>query len=106
MKGDYLGEFEELVLLAVRTLGDDATGSSIQELLVQQAERRASLGAIYAVLDRGHRKRLVESWLGEPAPVPGGRSRRHYALTDRGEAALRESRRVRDALWRAGEVPS
>jgi DNA-binding PadR family transcriptional regulator len=106
MKGDYLGEFEELVLLAVRTLGADATGSRIQELLELEADRRASLGAIYAVLDRGHRKRLVESWLGKPAPVPGGRSRRHYALTEAGEAALRESRRVRDALWRAGEVAS
>jgi len=100
MKGDNLGEFEELVLLAVRKLRGRATGSAIQQLLEREAHRRASLGAIYAALDRGHRKNLVESWLGEPEAVPGGRSRRHYALTREGAAALRESRRVREALWR------
>ncbi|MGH7577548.1 MAG: PadR family transcriptional regulator [Longimicrobiales bacterium] len=100
MKGSNLGEFEELVLLAVRRLGDEATGSAIQEVLERAARRRATLGAIYAALDRGARKGLVESWLGEPAPVPGGRARRHYAVTRAGEAALRESRRVREVLWR------
>ena len=64
MKGDNLGEFEELVFLAVRGLGEEATGSAIQALIEREAGRRASLGAIYAALDRGHRKGLVESWLG------------------------------------------
>ncbi len=73
----------------------------MQELLEREAGRSTSLGAIYAALDRGHRKGLVESWLGEPAPVQGGRRRRQYGLTADGEAALRESRRVREALWRA-----
>jgi DNA-binding PadR family transcriptional regulator len=100
VKGNNLGEFEEIVLLAVRRLGTSATGSSIQELLEREAGRRPTLGAIYAVLDRGHRKQLVLSWLGEPAPVPGGRARRHYELTPAGEAALQESRRVRELLWR------
>jgi DNA-binding PadR family transcriptional regulator len=102
MKGENLGEFEELVLLAVRSLGDDATGVTIQELLRRTAKRGVSLGAIYAALDRGHRKGLVESWLGEPVAAPGGRARRHYALTRTGRAALRESRRVREALWATG----
>ena len=101
MKGENLGEFEEIVMLAVRRLSDDATGSAIQAMLAEHANRRATLGAIYAALDRGHRKGLVESWLGEPTPVQGGRRRRHYALTRDGEAALQESRRVRESLWRA-----
>lgn len=103
MKGDHIGEFEEIVLLAVRSLGDEATGSTIQERLERQAGRSTSLGAIYAALDRGHRKGLVDSWLGEAAPVPGGRRRRHYRLTGAGEEALMESRRVREALWRAAD---
>jgi DNA-binding PadR family transcriptional regulator len=85
----------------VRALGEEATGATIQERIEREAERRATLGAIYAALDRGERKGLVQSWLGEPSRVPGGRRRRHYAVTAAGEAALRESRRVRDALWRA-----
>jgi DNA-binding PadR family transcriptional regulator len=102
MKGENLGEFEELVLLAVRGLGETrATGASIQEVLQKRARRRVSLGAIYAALDRGQRKGLVESWLGEPLPEPGGRRRRHYTVTGEGEAALRESRRVRESLWRS-----
>lgn len=102
MKGDHLGEFEELVLLAVRGLGAlRATGAAIQEVLEEQAGRRVSLGAIYAALDRGERKGLVDSWLGEPLPEPGGRRRRHYAVTEEGESAVRESRRVRESLWRS-----
>ena len=105
MKGDNLGEFEELVLLAVRRLGDAATGSDIQLLLEREAGRRPALGALYAVLDRAERKGLIASWLGAPAPVPGGRARRHYEVTRAGVIALQESRRVRDALWRApGQV--
>ena len=103
MKGSNLGEFEELVLLAVRRLDRAATGSGIQALLEEAGGRRATLGAIYAALDRMQRKELIESWLGEPAPVPGGRARRHYALTRAGVAAVRESRRVREALWEAPE---
>jgi hypothetical protein len=59
MKGENIGEFEELVLLAVRGLGDDATGATVQETIEREAGRSASLGAIYAALDRGHRKGLV-----------------------------------------------
>lgn len=105
MKGDHLGEFEELVLLAVRRLGDEASAVSIQETLMKAAGRSASLGAIYAALDRAQRKGLTESWLGDPLPEPGGRARRFYGLTEAGETALEDSRRVREAMWTVpGEV--
>ena len=105
MKGEKIGEFEELVLLCVRTLGEAAHGVNIQELLLRDAGRRSALGAIYAALDRAERKGLVRSWLGESSPVRGGRRKRHYGLTRVGEYALSESRRVRESLWeRAGEA--
>jgi DNA-binding PadR family transcriptional regulator len=103
MKGERLGEFEELILLCVRQLGDDAHGAGILEMLARDAEREATLGAIYAALDRAHRKGWVESWLGEPTATRGGRAKRHYALTREGESALAESRTVRERLWSAPE---
>lgn len=104
MKGDNLGELEELVLLAVRRLGDDATGTTIQTLLRDTGDRDTALGALYAVLDRAQRKGLVSSRLGQPSPVPGGRRRRHYALTPAGDAAVRAARQVREALWRTSKA--
>lgn len=103
MKGERLGEFEELVLLCVRQLGDQAHGVSIQSLLADEADREVTLGAIYSALDRSHRKGLAESWLGEPTAVRGGRAKRHYAVTAKGEEALLESREIREGLWAAPE---
>jgi DNA-binding PadR family transcriptional regulator len=103
MKGERLGEFEELVLLCVRQLGEAANGVAIQGLLAREAGREVTLGAIYAALDRAHRKGLAESWLADPTPVPGGRAKRHYAVTPAGETAIEESRRVREVLWSAAE---
>lgn len=99
MKGERIGEFEELVLLCVRQLGEEANGVTIQGLLAADAGRDVTLGAIYAALDRAHRKGLADSWLADPTPVPGGRAKRHYRLTAAGARAIEESRRVRELLW-------
>jgi DNA-binding PadR family transcriptional regulator len=99
MKGERLGEFEELVLLCVRQLGDESHGVGIQTLLAASAGREVTLGAIYSALDRSHRKGFVDSWLGEPTAVRGGRAKRHYAVTSKGEQVLRESREIRESLW-------
>lgn len=104
LKGERLGAFEELVLLTVRRLGEQAHGSSIQETLARDASHDVALGAIYAALDRAQRKGLADSWLGEPTAERGGRAKRHYALTPAGEAALEESRRVRELLWATNGV--
>jgi DNA-binding PadR family transcriptional regulator len=101
MKGDYLGAFEELVLLAVAALGDDAYGVPVQERVERDAERIVSLGAVYAALDRLDRKGLVTSWIGESAQYRGGRRKRHFAITAEGRAALGEMRRVREKMWRS-----
>ena len=102
MKGERVGEFEELVLLCVRNLGDDAHAVGVQTELAERAGREVTLGAIYAALDRSQRKGLAESWLGEPTAKQGGRAKRHYALTPLGEAALREVRETRERLWAMG----
>jgi DNA-binding PadR family transcriptional regulator len=103
MKGERLGEFEELVLLCVRRLGAEAHGAAIQQELAEEAGREVTLGAIYAALDRMHRKGFADSWLGEPTARRGGRAKRHYVVTVVGLAALEESRRIREDLWAAGE---
>lgn len=104
MKGERLGEFEELVLLCVRRLGpEEADAATVQAALAEDAGREVTLGAIYAALDRAQRKSLADSWLGEPTPVRGGRARRYYAVTEEGLDALEESRRVREVLWARAE---
>jgi DNA-binding PadR family transcriptional regulator len=101
MKGDYLGAFEELVLLAVASLGDDAYGVSVQESVERGAARQISLGAVYASLDRLERKGFVRSWIGESGAFRGGRRKRHFVVTADGRAELRAMRRVRERMWRA-----
>ena len=104
MKGERLGEFEELVLLCVRQLEEESHGSGIQTVLAEVAGREVTLGAIYAALDRLQRKGLADSWMGDPESRRGGKARRHYAVTPAGEAALRQSRLVRERLWNPSEA--
>jgi DNA-binding PadR family transcriptional regulator len=91
---DYLGEFEQLVLLALARLGNDsdsAYGVTIRETLIERTGRQVSFGAIYSTLRRLEKKGLVESAWGEPEAVRGGRAKKLVALTARGKAAMRES---------------
>lgn len=101
MKGDRLGEFEELTLLAVLAAGAEAFGATVQELLEREAARDVSLGAVYAALDRMARKGYVHSTLtGEPVG-PGGKRRRVFTVTAAGVRVVQEARRGREALWKA-----
>jgi len=103
MKGDRLGEFEELTLLAVRVLGDEAYGVPVQEYMERTAGRVVSMGAVYASLDRLEAKGFVESAFGEATPEPGGKRKRFFRVTPLGMRTLKEVRRVRDRIWRAIE---
>jgi DNA-binding PadR family transcriptional regulator len=87
----YLGEFEQLVLLALARLGDEAYGVTIRETLIERTRRKPSFGAIYSTLRRMEDKGLVHSFAGEPESVRGGRAKKHVVLTPRGRAALREA---------------
>ena len=88
---DYLGEFEQLILLALARLGNDAYGVTIRETLVERTDRRPSFGAIYSTLRRLEQKGLVRSFMGEPEPVRGGKAKKHITLTPRGRAAIRDA---------------
>src|SRR5688572_7875878 len=93
----YLGEFEQLLLLAVLHLDDDAYGARIRSAIEARTGRTVSPGAIYTALDRLERRGLVESWLGDPTPQRGGKRKRYYRLEPAGAALLH---RTQDALAR------
>jgi DNA-binding PadR family transcriptional regulator len=87
-----IGQFEQLVLTAILKLHGNAYGVTIHVTVAELARpRRVSLGAVYATLDRLEDKKLIASWLSDPTPERGGRSKRHYRLESSGERALRES---------------
>jgi PadR family transcriptional regulator PadR len=90
-KGDYLGEFEVLVLAALQRLGDDAYAVTIKHELERRARRPASIGAIHAALLRLSDKGFVTFRVSAPLPVPGGRARKYAAITPAGVRALRHS---------------
>lgn len=85
---EYLGEFEQLILLAILRLEEDAYGATIRRLIEEATGRDLSIGAIYTTLERLHEKRLVTPHLGEPTGERGGRRRKIYTLTAAGHAAL------------------
>ena len=91
MAQNVLGEFEQLVLLALMRLGPDAYGVSIWQDLVDRTGRDVSLGAVYKTLERLQDKGLVASRVGEPTAERGGRRKKHYQLHAAGERALRHS---------------
>src|SRR6201992_3207714 len=87
-----LGQFEQVVLTAILALGEDAYGVTIHAKVEElSAPRKIARGAVYATLDRMEDKGLIASWMSEPTPERGGRSRRHYRLEKPGEKALRET---------------
>jgi DNA-binding PadR family transcriptional regulator len=87
-----LGQFEQLVLTAILSLGENAYGVTIHAKIEELAHpKKVKLGAVYATLDRLEDKRLIASWLSEPTGARGGRARRHYRLEKPGEISLRES---------------
>jgi DNA-binding PadR family transcriptional regulator len=90
-KGDYLGEFEHIVLLALLRLGKQAYGMRIRQEIERRTGRSAAIGAIYATLHRMESKGYVSSWLGEPTAERGGRAKRFFRIEAAGEKALRDS---------------
>lgn len=90
-KGEYLGEFEQLVLLALVRLGEDAYGMRVRREIEERGERPVSIGAVYATLERLEAKGYVSSYLGEATAERGGRAKRHFRIESEGEQALRNS---------------
>jgi DNA-binding PadR family transcriptional regulator len=104
VKGERLGEFEELLLLTLLALADEPYVVAVQQYLERSANRRISLGAVYAGLDRLEIKGLVRSALGEATPERGGKRKRLFTVTAAGRRTAEEMRRVREAIWRVIET--
>ena len=103
MKGERLGEFEELLLLAVQAIEREAYVVPIQQYLERVTGRSVSLGAVYAGLDRLEVKGLVRSALGDATRERGGKRKRVFSVTREGIRTAQEARRVREAIWKAIE---
>ena len=89
-----LGEFEQLVLMAVVRLEADAYGATIRREIEERTARRLSISAVYTTLERLERKGLVRSRIGAPTPERGGRRRRHFELLPLGARSLRDAYRA------------
>lgn len=99
MSPQYLGEFEQMVLLSVLRLGEGAYGLSIGDELDAVTGREVSSGALYTTLDRLEDKGLLSSRTADPSESRRGRPRRYFAVTEQGVTALRQSRRALHELW-------
>jgi DNA-binding PadR family transcriptional regulator len=99
MSQDFLGEFEQMVLLSIMRLGSGAYGLAIRDELASVAGRMPSSGSLYTTLDRMEKKGLVESTPGERTAERGGRPRRYVHVTPQGQALLARSRTTLLALW-------
>ena len=99
MRRSDLGEFEEVVLLAVAVLSPEAYSVVIAEVLEQQTGKTVTTGAVHAALQRLEDKGLVSSQMGEATSERGGRRKRLFKVTVAGSRILHEVRDVRDNLW-------
>ncbi|WP_462164312.1 PadR family transcriptional regulator [Pseudoalteromonas xiamenensis] len=98
-KEKYLGEFEQMVLLAIVRLKQDAYGATIRQLLAETIQRDVSIGALYTTLDRLEKKGLLTSMLGESTSERGGRAKKYFNVTSDGLQALKRSKDALTNLW-------
>jgi PadR family transcriptional regulator PadR len=100
----YLGEFEELVLLTIASLGEDAYGVQIQKSIEERSNRTISIGALHSTITRLEEKGFLKSWVGGATKERGGRSKRYYDITQAGKRAVAETKSLRDELWDLSKV--
>jgi PadR family transcriptional regulator, regulatory protein PadR len=99
MKGTSLGEFEELVLLAVGLLYKDAYGLGIKELLDEKTGRKITISSVHKSLVRLEKKGFITSHMGGATEERGGRQKRLFQITATGKAAIIEARELRNSLF-------
>ena len=101
MKGTHLGELEELVLLTVGILYDDAYGLGITDEIEQRTGRTVTVSSVHKTLMRLEQKGFLHSQMGGATEARGGRKKRLFTITNTGKEALREARTMRNQLWQA-----
>lgn len=94
-----IGEFEQMVLLAIAHLQGEAYGVPIVEEIERRTGRSVARAAVYITLRRLEEKGFVSSWMSDPTPERGGKGRRYVRLEAEGARALREARRVAEQMW-------
>ncbi|MEJ2246810.1 MAG: PadR family transcriptional regulator [Acidobacteriota bacterium] len=100
-----LGEFEQVILLAILRLGENAYGVSIKSEIAICTGRKPSPGALYTGLNRLEEKQLVSSHTGDPSPVRGGRAKRYYNVTPKGIEAVTAAQRGFQSLLKGLDLP-
>lgn len=100
-----LGEFEQVVLLAILRLGETAYGVTIRQEITACTEREPAPGALYTTLDRLEGKGLVSSKYGDPTPERGGRAKRYFTVTARGVRAVARAQRAYQRLLKGVVLP-
>ncbi|SNS84408.1 Transcriptional regulator PadR-like family protein [Ekhidna lutea] len=101
MKEYQLGEFEEIVLLTVAILHEEAYGVSIKEDIEERLKRSVSVSALQTALRRMEKKDYLKSELGEATAIRGGKRKRYFKVTKTGKAALDYAKETRQKLWSA-----
>ena len=99
-KGEYLGNFDLMLLLALLRLREEAYGVTIARELEEQTGREVVVASVYATLERLQERGLVTSSLGESTPERGGRAKRYFRITAAGIREVRDSRQSLMNLWR------
>ena len=100
-KGDFLGEFEQIIMLAVLRLGEDAYGMEVRREIEARAGRDASIGAVYATIDRLESKGLIRS----REQTRSDRPRKLYKVTPEGSRALAATHKAVASMWEGLKVP-
>jgi DNA-binding PadR family transcriptional regulator len=100
MTRESLGEFEQLVLLAILRLEGDVYGVPIVDEIQRRTGRTVAPAAVYVTLRRLEQKGLLESWMSDSTPERGGKARRCVRVTRAGLESVREARQVLDRMWK------
>lgn len=95
----FLGEFEQILLLAILRLADNAYGSSIRQLMAEQINRDVTIGALYTTLERLEKKGLLTSKMGEATAERGGRAKKYFTVSAKGQQALKRSKSALVIMW-------
>lgn len=102
MKGrKYIGELEEIIMLTIGILGEDAYGLAIKKEIDERLNRKVSMGAMHTGLYRLEKKGYLESWMGEATSVRGGKPKRYFKVTMHGQQVLKDTMDDRTRLWKS-----
>lgn len=99
MKGTFLGEFEEVVLLATCVLETNAYANTVKDEVEKHTQRRINLSAIHSSLYRLEKKGFLNSELGEAGQKRGGKRKRIFKPTPYGLQAVQQIKEIRESLW-------